>query len=246
MHREACLSDDPVRDDLGSVELRLPSGDRITLFHGDLIGRLWSAALRLDDARISEAHAMVSCRGREMKLLALRGRFAVGGVPVKEAVLRPGLEVHLAPGLVVEVLDVTTPGAVLRLSAPGVPERDVAGVLTLYGGVEPRVRAGWRPDGHGWIWPTGDGWMRSGEPATPLQDGDTWDLGGTAFSVRLAEGEPGVAPTVRDVSSGEPLTVVARYDTVHVQRRASPVLVLTGRSARLVSEARSLPAPGSE
>ena len=42
---------------------------------------MWSAALHLDDPRVSEAHAMVSIRGSELKLLALRGRFQIDGLP---------------------------------------------------------------------------------------------------------------------------------------------------------------------
>ena len=46
-----------------AVHLRLPDGRTAVLGHGDLIGRLESAALPLADPRISEAHAMVSLRG---------------------------------------------------------------------------------------------------------------------------------------------------------------------------------------
>ena len=41
---------------------------------GDLIGRLPSSRLRFGDARVSEAHALVSLRGSELKLLGLRER----------------------------------------------------------------------------------------------------------------------------------------------------------------------------
>jgi len=56
------------------VRLRCTDGSIAELTHGDLIGRLGTAALHFDDARISEAHAMISLRGQELKLLALRGR----------------------------------------------------------------------------------------------------------------------------------------------------------------------------
>ena len=55
-----------------TVSLQLPDGSIHELGHGDLIGRLWTAALHLDDGRISEAHAMISLRGSELHLLALR------------------------------------------------------------------------------------------------------------------------------------------------------------------------------
>ena len=59
------------------VRLRLDSGEVRQLVSGDIIGRIWGAALRLDDPQISEAHALVSMRGTALKLLALRGRFVV-------------------------------------------------------------------------------------------------------------------------------------------------------------------------
>jgi pSer/pThr/pTyr-binding forkhead associated (FHA) protein len=48
---------------LATVRLRLPDGSTTTLAPGDIIGRMASAALVLDDGRVSEAHAMVSLRG---------------------------------------------------------------------------------------------------------------------------------------------------------------------------------------
>ena len=69
------------------VRLKDPDGVVHELSHGDIIGRVWSAALHLDDARISEAHAMVSLRGQELKLLALRGMFALGRKTLRELVL---------------------------------------------------------------------------------------------------------------------------------------------------------------
>ena len=139
--------------DLASVVLQLPDGTQRTLFHGDLVGRLWSAALRLDDARISEAHAMVSNRGREMKLLALRGRFMIDGRVGTDAALQVGMVITLAPGIDLQVVEVNAPRSVLLVSAEGLAPRGVPGVLSLYGGAAPRFRTGWKPDAHGYLWP---------------------------------------------------------------------------------------------
>jgi hypothetical protein len=222
--------------DHGTVTLRLPSGELHTLFHGDLIGRLWSAALRLDDARISEAHAMVSNRGREMKLLALRGRFMVEGVTLTEVELRAGMQIMLAPGIELEVAAVTLPLAVMLIEAEGLAARSIPGVLSLFGGQPPKIRTGWRPDAHGWLWPTGEGWMRSGEPPISVHDGDAWELGGSTFRARLEAPTSGTDPTQQVASLSLPLTLIARYDSVHIQRPGMPVLTLSGRSARLISE----------
>jgi pSer/pThr/pTyr-binding forkhead associated (FHA) protein len=71
------------------VRLTLPDGSVRELEHGDLIGRLWSAALVIDDPRISEAHALVSLREGGFWLLSLRRKIAVGGRPVSEVRLEP-------------------------------------------------------------------------------------------------------------------------------------------------------------
>ena len=63
-----------------TTRLQLPSGAMVLLGPGDLIGRSPTAALHIDDPRISEAHSMVSLRGSQLKLLALRGRHSVYGL----------------------------------------------------------------------------------------------------------------------------------------------------------------------
>lgn len=43
-----------------NVRLLLSDGRSEVLGPGDIIGRMWSATLRLDDPHVSEAHALVS------------------------------------------------------------------------------------------------------------------------------------------------------------------------------------------
>ena len=80
------------------VRLALPDGSAVDLCPGDLIGRLWSAALRVDNARVSEAHALVSLRGQHLKMLALRGVNAVDKKRVTEDQLVPAVSIQLARG----------------------------------------------------------------------------------------------------------------------------------------------------
>ncbi len=219
----------------GYVELSI-GDEQFTLFHGDMVGRLWSAALHLNDARISEAHAMVSLRGREWKILALRGRFLVDGRPANSAVLSVGTELAFAPGLTATVTGVLVPEEVLAVEADGLARRVVTGVTSLFSTPRPRTEAGWNPQAEAWLWPTGNGWMRSAESPEVVEDGSTWTVGGTTFRASLDRTHAGVKPTEHDGTLAMPLRILARYDTVHIQRRVDPVLVLTGRSARLVSE----------
>ena len=91
-------------------------GEDHVVGHGDLIGRTPTAAVVLDDPRVSEAHAIVSLRKDELRLLALRRLVLVEGKPTEEVVLRPGLAITIVDGLVLTVAQVHAPAAVLAVS----------------------------------------------------------------------------------------------------------------------------------
>lgn len=219
----------------GVVSLRTDDGETHSLIHGDVIGRLWSAALHVNDGRVSECHAMVSNRGAEMQLLALRGRFRIGGEVAREAVLAVGQRIELAPGVGLDVVEVRTPEFALAVEAPGLTGRVVAGVVSLFGS-PPRLVPGWSPKAQSRLWPTGDGWMRNGEEGPlPVSDGSTWEVQGTPFTARMLY-TGGVQPTEDNLLTHR-LKLVNRYDAVHIhQLPAGNTLVLSGLSARLVSE----------
>ncbi len=64
------------------VQVRVTNGPTLWLGPGELIGRNPVAGLTLDDASVSEAHALVSLRGGRFVLLGLRGVFTVdAGTP---------------------------------------------------------------------------------------------------------------------------------------------------------------------
>jgi hypothetical protein len=225
------------------VDVELPNGEVRALFHGDIIGRLWSAGLQLNDARISECHAMISLRGRDLLLLALRGRFAVDAKPLSKLVLHPGQRVAFAEGLELQIRDVHVPDMVMAIEAPGLAQRVVPGVASLYGGARPALKSGWRSDAHGHLWPTGDSWMRSGTPPIQVEPGDHWVVQGVSFHALASENTQGVAPTRQEGAIARPLRIVARYDTVHLHRAGAPVLTIAGRSARMISELAVLGQP---
>ena len=181
------------------VRLRHSDGATSVLVPGDLVGRLSSAALHLHDARISEAHALLSLRGQELKLLGLRGRFAVGGRVVDEVVLWVGQTIEFAPGLSVEVIDAEVPDEVLALQGEGLARQILSGVCSLELNPRPRLVARYVGDAAAHLWTIGGAWaVRVGDgSARPLGPGDTFEAGGetfTAVSVSLAEaGEIGRA-----------------------------------------------------
>ena len=227
------------------VRFTLPDGDSTTLVPGELIGRAAGAALCLDDARISEAHAMVSLRGGELKLLALRGRFTLRGPPLTELVLEPGQRIVLARGLHLEVAEVSLPEAVFALEGPNLPRQVLAGVCSLVLAPRPRLVPRYAGDAAAWFWTTGQSWRvrRASGGSGDLIPGPL-AIGGETFTVVLAsleaatplrtQGAGGVAPA---------LDILASYDTVQLHRQGEAPLVLTGRQARILSELAAIGAP---
>ncbi len=128
-----------------SALVRAPDGLLHELGPGDIIGRLSTASLLVDDARVSEAHAMVSLRGGELKLLALRALFAIDGKPLRELTLTEGQRIELARDLALEVEEVVLPTEVLVLDMPGLGRQPLPGACWLHTRPHPRLLA--RPAG---------------------------------------------------------------------------------------------------
>lgn len=225
--------------------IRLPDGALVPLGHGDLIGRVWTAALLIDDPRVSEGHAMVSLRGGELWLLALRRRVAVDGRTVGEARLEAGQSIELVDRLVLRVERVELPDAVLAVEADGLPPVALPAVAALRGRPRPSVVGRHDPDAPCVIWTTGEGWRRAGHGApTPLNVGDTWIVEGVTFrAVWLALGGSGATRLTGGVDP--PLRITVAFDTAQVQRGEDPPIHLSGQSARVLSELVALGGPAS-
>ena len=222
------------------ARIRAPDGRLVELAHGDIIGRLETAALCLDDARVSEAHAMVSLRGGALKLLALRGLFAVDDpTPRSEVVLTAGQRILLARDLALTVEAVSLPEEVLALEGEGLRRQILSGVASLRLRPHPELTSRYeeRADAH--VWSTGGGWRLqvSGFPPRALRAGDRFEVEGLklhAVAVRLSEA--GQAATQQRGRIDAPLKILNHFDTVHLQRPGRPPLVLTGISARIIAE----------
>ncbi|MCB9741699.1 MAG: hypothetical protein H6741_02225 [Alphaproteobacteria bacterium] len=224
--------------------LRAPDGSLHELVHGDLIGRLSSAALCLDDGRVSEAHAMISLREQELRLIALRGALAVRGKPCSEVALEPGMKVLLARGLALVVEEVVLPEVVLGLEGEGLSRQVLPPVCSLLLAPRPHLAKGWAGEADAWIWCAGEGpggssWRvrRPGEGARGLEPGDTLELSGLRFqAVAVPLESAGQAATRRFGGVDAPLHIVASFDTVHIHRDGDVVMGLNGVLARVVSE----------
>jgi hypothetical protein len=228
------------------VRVRAPDGSHHELVHGDLVGRLSTAALPIDDARISEAHAMISLRERELKLIRLRGGLAFDGKPVNELTLRPGLEVVLAAGISLHVESLHLPSSVLGLVGERLARQVLPPVASLVPASEGvRLQAGYVQDAVAWVWCTGSAWrVRIGERVTSLAPGDRFEVGGETIDAVEVPLEAAGGAATRAVGGVEaPLRIEANFDTVQIHREGAAALVLGGTHARIVSELVALAGP---
>jgi hypothetical protein len=224
------------------VSLRHPDGSVWELGHGDLIGRLPWAALVLDDPRVSEAHAMVSLRGERLHLLALRRPVRVDGERRPEVALAAGMALSFADDLTVTVVSVSLPDVVAGIVGDDLPQQVLPPVASLYVRPRPRVVPAFEPGAAAWLWALGDGWRlrRAGEASTDgaaILPGAVFELDGSTF--RLVEiGLASAAGRATQAAGAvePPLRLVARFDTVHLQREGRPTVVVSGLGARLISE----------
>ena len=186
-----------------TVQLELPDGSAVHLNPGDVIGRTWTAALRIDDPGISEAHALVSLRGHALKLLALRGRFLVNDQPQTEADLAPGQVIRLSRETTVKVTDVDLPDAVLAIEGDGLPQQILSGTAALWLRPTPRLARGYDPRADALLWTGGDGWRLRPEALAGLvaaQDQNA--LQGAARDqvlAHLAQGQGGLETEHEDI-----------------------------------------------
>lgn len=227
------------------VWIRLPDNSVVALGHGDLIGRVWTAALVLDDPRVSEGHAMISVRGGELWILALRRRIAIDGRNVGEERLRAGQAIELAERLVLHVERVELPREVFAVEADGLPAVALPAVAALRGRPRPSIAGRHDPDAPCGIWTTGEGWKRAMDgTTTPLQIGDIWQVEGVTFrAVALALGGGGVTRLTGGVDP--PLRIVVAFDTAQVQRGEDPPVLFAGQAARVLSELVALGGPAA-
>jgi len=218
------------------VRLRDPSGRLHELGHGDIVGRLRRAALPLADPRISEAHAMVSLREQELKLITLRGGFAVDSKPVNEVTLAPDLLIELARDLFLTVEDVVLPDHVFGVEG-ALPTQVLPPVASVVTRPAFSLIYGWIEGADAWLWSDGDGYsVRQGDATRTLQIGDTVDIRGHQLRIVAVPLElAGFSATRQAGGVGAPLHLVARYDSVQIEREGETT-VLAGLLGRLVAE----------
>lgn len=220
------------------VELRAPSGETFIVGPGAIVGRSFAADVKLDDGRVSEAHALVSLRGGEWVLFALRGRLRVGGRDVPRVVLQPGLDIELAAGVSLIVGRVRLPATVLALEGQGVPRQVLTGVVSICVQPQLHVVSGVHPSAETIVFSDGLHWFARGKTGAPrrLRAGEA--LTSSAGPLQIVELELAAAetPETGPVESTARLKIVSQGPTVQIWRstEATPC-VLSGQPAVLLS-----------
>lgn len=231
-----------------TVRFGLPDGRTAIAGHGDIIGRLWSASVQLNDGRVSEAHALVSLRGRELRLLSLRGRFSVGGKTVGQVSLVEGQEVFLAPGLSLRVLEVQLPESVMALEGEGLPLLILSGVASVLSGPPVSVQSRYLPEGLAHIWSTGKGWVlrQPRRRAREVHSGDSFEVAERSFRfVEVSLEQAGGTPTWVGGGVDAPMRIVSHFDSIEIHRPGTAVATISGISARILAELIAIGGPAS-
>jgi len=221
------------------VKVRVGDSEERALRPGDVIGRGVHATLTLADPWLSEAHAMVSLRDGVLKLLGLRGRFAVRRANLTEVALKPEMVIHLSSRTRLAVVDVRLPTRFLALKHPALGLCVLSGVMSLVGDGHPRLARGARVGARAIFWTDGEAWFaRRGEGEDlPIEGGSVVKIDGLELPVVDVEVDAAGEVTEAGPSRlDHPLVIVARYDTVHIHRDDAPSLVLDGIIARIVSD----------
>lgn len=220
------------------------------------------STVRVDDPRISEAHALVSLRGTELKLLALRGRLSVDGKPRTEVTLMPGVRIVLAGFFGLTVDDVTMPDQILGITAVYDPTQVVGahGVVAIVPESEVPLRYGYDPSAAAHVWTRADASVlrraihdsASSQSAsaslapidTRLTPGDTFEVDGHCFVFGLVSRLAFEARPTNDRGRFESrLRLVLQFDTVHIHGADGRSAVLDGIGARLLCELFEIGAP---
>lgn len=222
------------------IRVALPDGRVAAIPAGGLLGRLPTAALRFEDPRVSEAHALVSLRGGRLWVLALRGSVEVDGSLRGEFQLAVGQRIRIAEDLVLTVEAVELPDRMLVLSLPDGSSFPLTGeVVCLVEGAPIRATPRFVDPALARFWPVGPGWrgLVVGQRARDLADGIELIVGG--HLVRIAAIDPASLSAPATERRGQlhpPLRLVLTFSEVTVMRPQRPPARLSGFGARILGE----------
>ncbi|TNE84540.1 MAG: FHA domain-containing protein [Deltaproteobacteria bacterium] len=223
---------------MARAAFRTPDGHLVSLAHGDLIGRLASAALVLDDPRVSEAHAMVSLRQNGLYLLGLRRPVRIGGKALSSVKLEVGLSIEFADDVALVVEEIVLPDAIPALEGEDLPRQQLPDVVSLYTRPRSRLVGKFQPDADAHLWSLSGSWrLRIDGRVRPLDTNESFEVAGKQFRiVAIGLSQAAARPTEQSGGVHAPMRVVTHYDTVQIQRDGSSTVLVTGLGARIISE----------
>ncbi|MDX2014613.1 MAG: hypothetical protein SFW67_30725 [Myxococcaceae bacterium] len=228
------------------VTFELPSGEQASVGPGALVGRAWTAEVRVSDFRVSEAHAWVSLREAGLQVLPLRGRVRLDGRDVQRVDLAAGQRIELAPGLALSVVEVVLPDELLAVSIDGGAAQVATGTMSLMLEPGPHLRAGIESQAAAILWADGASWFLQapGGPPQLLEGGAPLTVGSARVTAAYVPTSAASVPdTLSRMTQTARLHLKSFYDSVHVWDDERPPLVLRGLAARLVSELIALGGP---
>ena len=243
---------------IGATFIR-DNGQRESLGPGAIIGRMPQASLRVDDPRISEAHALVSLRGAQLKLLALRGRLSVDGKPRTDTTLTPGLRITLAGFYRLTVESVVLPDQVFAIALDQPPHDIIGahGVVAIFPRSHAPLRVGYDPEAAAHVWTrANESLLRTVSPQAQseqareefadhrLVPGASFVLDGVPFSFRSVARDALDAHTTTDRGRDETrLKLVLCFDSVHIHGSDGRSVTVDGIAARLLCELYEIGSP---
>jgi hypothetical protein len=232
------------------VRFMLEDDREIELEPGDLVGRMPGCALRIEDPRISEAHAMVSRRREGLVLLSLRGRLSVDGKPKTRIVLTPDTRIILSGFFPLVVTTAECPST--RLAVVALPLANppvvaaLARVVSLYAEMRREPVTWFDPEAEAHVLggTSGPRLRIPGAPDRPLRVDETFAVGGAQFRLALIDqAKPDAVSTSDRGHLDVSLKITARYDTVLIASDIGKSVTLDGIAARMLTELAEIKAP---
>ena len=227
---------------LARVRLSLADGSSAMLAHGELIGRLESAAWRINRPTISQAHAIVVHRDADLYLVSLRRLLVLKERRLNEVCLRSGQQIALAQDVLITVDEVAIPDDRAVLESRALGPCLLPPVSSIFAGTPPRLVPRFDPTADAHVWFTGAGWkVHVDDKVRDLVIGDRFFVG---ESFQLTKRNLAGFHEAQQTMPGGilPVHIVIKKDLVELHH-GEKMLMMTGSEARIVAELAAFRGP---